>query len=79
MSGERTVILDDSMVLSLKDDFRNIIRDVILEVLPEVMCSELPKIMIDVSERTQQIERAKLDAKSFMDKNSVKFNESFKK
>ena len=79
MSGEQMAILDENMVSSLRNDVKMIMREVILEVLPDIMRSELPKMLVDISERTKQIEQAKLDAKYFMDNNSVKFNEGYRK
>ena len=40
---------------------------------------ELPKILVDITERTRLIEKAKIDAKEYMNKNPSKFNEVFKK
>ena len=63
MSGEQTVILGEDAVMSKTD-----LKDVIREVMREVLRDELPKLMVDASERRKQIEKAKLDAQDLWTK-----------
>ena len=77
--SQQGIVFSDQMVTSFRRDIKEVIRETVLEVLPETMRIELPNILVDISERTRLIEKAKVDAKEYMNKNPSKFIEVFKK
>ena len=52
---------------------------VLREIVPGIMLSELPKVLIDVKDEMKRIEKAKQDAMDFMNANPDKFNIGYKK
>ena len=79
IGGEHTSVFSDGEVESIKTEIKVIIRDTLLEILPEILRVELPKILVDVNEQTKLSLEARRDAEEYMNQNPDKFNEVYKK
>ena len=49
--GEHTSVFSDGEVTTTRSEFKDLIKEALMEVLPGLLRIELPKILVDVNEQ----------------------------